>query len=47
MVQKLFLDRLFVEPSDDEQPPGDGGAGAASCFQVADEGFGVGTTDGE
>ena len=42
MLQKLFLNRVLVEPSDGAQPPGDGGARSPSCFQVAGEAFDVG-----
>jgi hypothetical protein len=47
MVQDLFLDRVLIEPGDGGQPPGDGRAGAASCFQVAGEAFDVGAADRE
>jgi len=47
MVQDLFLDRVLIEPGDGGQPPGDGGAGAASCFQVAGEAFDAGAADRE
>ena len=42
MVEDLFLDRVLVEPRDGAQPPGHGGASAASGFQVAGEAFDVG-----
>src|SRR5438132_14207445 len=47
MVQELFLDRVPVEPGNGAQPPGDGGAGAPSGFQVPGEAFNVGAADGE
>ena len=46
-VQELLLDGVLVEAGDGTQPPGDGGAGAAACFQVAGETFDVGATGGE
>jgi hypothetical protein len=45
VLEELFLDRVPVEPGDGAQPPGDGGAGAAACFQVAGEAFDVGAAD--
>ena len=45
VLEKLLFDRVLVEPSDGAQPPGDGGAGAAACFQVAGEAFDVGAAD--
>jgi len=47
MLEELPFDRVFVEPSDGAQPPGDGGARSPSCFQVAGEAFDVGASDGE
>jgi hypothetical protein len=45
MLQQVFFDRVLVEPGDGAQPPG--GAGAATCFQVAGEAFDAGAADGE
>jgi len=42
MLKKLFFDGVPVEPGDGAQPPGDGGPGAAGCFQVAGEAFDIG-----
>jgi len=47
VVQEFFLHGVFAEPGDGARPPGDSGAGAASCFQVAGEAFDVGAVDGE
>jgi len=47
VLEELFFDSVFVEPHDGAQPPGHGGAGAASDFQVAGEAFDVGAADGE
>ena len=47
MVQEFLLDRVLKEPGDRAQPPGNGRASAASCFQVAGEAFDVGAADGE
>jgi hypothetical protein len=47
VIQEFFLDRAPVEPGDGAQPPGDRGAGAAACLQVAGEGFDVGAADRE
>jgi hypothetical protein len=47
VLEKFFFDRVFVEPGDRAQPPGDGGAGAAACFQLAGEGLDVGAADRE
>jgi hypothetical protein len=41
VIEKLFLDRVPVESSDGAQSPDDGGAGAASRFQLAGEGLDV------
>jgi hypothetical protein len=41
VLQEFFFDRVFVEPGDRAQPPGDGGASAAACFQLAGEGLDV------
>jgi hypothetical protein len=46
-VQEFFLHCVFVEPGDGAQPPGDGGAGPASGFQVSGEALDVGAADGE
>jgi hypothetical protein len=45
VIEQAFLYRVFVEPDDGAQPPGDGGPGGAAGFQVADEAFDVGTAD--
>jgi hypothetical protein len=34
VLHELFFHGVFVEPGDGAQPPGDGGGGAAPCFQV-------------
>jgi hypothetical protein len=34
VLEKLLFDGVLVEAGDGAQPPGDGGAGAAACFQV-------------
>ena len=47
MLEEFLFDRVLVEPGDGAQPPGDGGASAASGFQVAGEAFDVGAADGE
>jgi hypothetical protein len=47
MLEEFFFDRIFVEPGDGAQPPGNGGAGAPFGFQVAGEAFDVGAADGE
>ena len=47
MFQEFLLDRVLVEPGDRTQPTGDGGASAASCFQIAGEAFNVGAAYGE
>jgi hypothetical protein len=47
VLEELFLNGVAVEPGDGTQPPGDGSAGAATCFQVAGEGLDVGAADGE
>jgi hypothetical protein len=35
VIEEFFLDGVPVEPGDGAQPPGDGGPGAATGFQVA------------
>jgi hypothetical protein len=45
--EKFFLDRVFVEPGDGGQPPGDRGTGPAPGFQVPGEALAVRTADGE
>ena len=47
VLQEFLLDGVPVEPGDGAQPAGNGGAGAASCFQVAGEAFDVGAADRE
>jgi hypothetical protein len=47
VLEEFFFDRVFVEPGDRAQPPGDGGASAAACFQLAGEGLDVGAADRE
>ena len=47
MAEEFFLDRVLVEPGNGAPPPGDGGPGAASVFQVTGEAFNVGPADGE
>jgi hypothetical protein len=46
-AEKLFLDRIPVEPGDGGQPPGDRGAGPAPGFQVPGEALDIGPVDGE
>jgi hypothetical protein len=45
--EKFFLDRVFVEPGDGGEPPGDRGTGPAPGFQVPGEALDVRTADGE
>ncbi|HEY6315390.1 MAG TPA: hypothetical protein VIY52_31925 [Streptosporangiaceae bacterium] len=47
VLEEFFFDGVLAEPGDGTQPPGDGGAGAAACFQVAGETFDVGAAGGE
>jgi hypothetical protein len=47
VIEKLFLDGVPVEAGDRAEPPGDGGAGTAPCFQFAGEGLDVGAADRE
>ncbi len=47
VIQEFFLDGVLVESGDGAQPAGDGGAGAASCFQLPGEALDVGAADGE
>jgi hypothetical protein len=47
VLEEFFFDCVAVEPGDGAQPPGDGGAGAASCLQVAGEAFDVRAADRE
>jgi hypothetical protein len=47
VIQEFFFDGVFAGPGDGGQPPGDGGAGAASGFQLAREGLDAGAADGE
>jgi hypothetical protein len=47
VLEKFFFDGVPVEPGDGAQPPGDGGAGAASGFEIAGKGLDVGAADGE
>jgi hypothetical protein len=42
MLERLFFDRVAVEPGDGAQAAGDGGAGPAAGLQVAGEAFDVG-----
>jgi hypothetical protein len=46
-VQEFLLEGTSVEPGDDGQPSGDGGAGPAYGFQFPGEGLDVGAADGE
>jgi hypothetical protein len=41
VIEEFFFDGIAVEPGDGGQPPGDGGPGSATRFQVADETFDV------
>ena len=34
MLEKFFLHGVLIEPGNGAQPPGDGGAGSALCFQL-------------
>ena len=47
MLEEFFFDGVLVEPRDGAQPAGDGGAGAASFFQIAGEAFDVGAAYSE
>ena len=47
MLEELFFDRVFVEPGNGAQPPGDGRAGAAAGFQLPGKAFDVDAADGE
>ena len=47
VVEELFLHGVLVETGDGAQPPGDGGAGAAACFQLTGERFDVRAADRE
>ena len=47
VVQELFFDGVLAGPGDGGQPPGDGGTGAPSGFQIAGEPFGICAADGE
>jgi hypothetical protein len=47
MLQEFLFEGVLVEPGDGAQPPGDGGARPALCFQVPGEAFDVGPADGE
>jgi hypothetical protein len=47
VLEELLFDGVTVEPGDGAQPPGDGGAGASSGFQVTGEAFDIGSADGE
>ena len=43
MLEQVFFDGVFAEPSDGAQAAGDGGRGAAAGFQIAGEALDVGT----
>jgi hypothetical protein len=47
MLEELFLDRVFVEPGDGAQPPGNSRAGPAADFEFPGKAFDVGAADGE
>jgi len=47
MVEEFLLDGVPVEPGNGGQPPGDGGPGPASGFQVAGEALDAGAADRE
>ena len=39
VLEEFFFDGVLVEPGKGAQPPGDGGAGTAACFQIPGEAF--------
>ena len=47
VVEELFLHGVLVETGDGAQPPGDGGAGPAACFQLTGERLDVAAADRE
>jgi hypothetical protein len=47
VAEGLFFDCVLIEPGDGAQPPGNGGAGAASGLQVACEALDVSTAGKE
>jgi hypothetical protein len=47
MLEEFFFDRVFVDPGDGAQPPGDGRARSPSCLQVTGKAFDVRVADGE
>ena len=47
MFQEFFFDRVFIEPGDGAQPPGDGSPGPAPGLQLPGEAFNTGPADGE
>jgi hypothetical protein len=47
VIQELFFDRVFIEPRDGAQPPGDRSASPAPGFQLSGESLDVGAADGE
>jgi hypothetical protein len=46
VLQKIFPDRVPIEPGDDAQPPGDGDGDAGLGFQFAAEGLDAGAGTG-
>jgi hypothetical protein len=47
VLEEFLFDGVLVEPGDGGQPPGHGGAGAPSGFQLAGEALDVAAADGE
>jgi len=47
MVEELFFHRVFVEPGDGAQPPGDRSAGPTPGFEFNGEAFDAGAADHE
>ena len=47
VIEQVFLDRVLLQARDGGQPPGDRGAGASGCLEVASEQLDVGAADGE
>jgi len=45
VLQEFLFDGVPIEPGDGAQPPGDGGPGPPSGFQVTGEAFDVGAAD--
>jgi hypothetical protein len=41
MIEKFFFHRVFVQPGDGAQPPGDRGAGPAPGFEFPGETFDI------